>query len=177
MIRGLREQVVEALWAADELVAKGIQVVVIGHDVWLEGDVPTPAMYDLAEHLAAQVGGVRDLTNNLRCIDEPYDLSAHRDGMDLRVDPSTDVTADGRLEVRIDPFGEEWDGATPLEGEGSGGPVGGESGQPIHPMEFNELAPLATEILQAEEPWRYQEAGPNANLDPAPVLPPDEDEV
>lgn len=173
----LKIRIEEELWEDDGLDARGIRVVVSGRDVWLEGEVPNPAMYDLAERIVGQVGGVGDLTNNIACVDEPYDIRAHRDGEDLRNEPSTDLTAEGRLEARIDIFGEEWDEATPLEGNESGGPVGGDSGNPIHPMELNEVAPLAADILNAEEPWRYQTDGPNAYLDTEPVLPPNEEEV
>lgn len=173
----LKNRIIEELWEEDALDARKIQVVVVGRDVWLEGEVPTTAMYDLAERIVSQIVGVADLTNNLVCTLEHYDIRAHREGIDLRMDPSTDVNAEGRLMTRIDPFGEEWDEAAPPEGEGSGGPVGGDAGEPIHPMELNELAPLASDIIHAEEPWRYQSKGPNAHLTPEPVLPPDEDEV
>ena len=173
----LKNRVIEELWEEDTLNARGIRVVVVGRDVWLEGEVPTPRMYDLAERIVSQIGGVRDLTNNLVSTEEPYDISAHRDGIDLRMDPSTDVNAEGRLMTRIDPFGEEADEAFPPEGEASGGPVGGDSGDPIHPTDLNEIAPLASNIMNAEEPWRYQDDGPNARLAKEPVLPPEEDEV
>lgn len=173
----LKQLVEEELWEDDGLDARGIRVVVNGKDVWLEGEVPTPEMYDLAERIVSQIGGVGDLTNSLACRETPYDIRSHRDGMDLRTEPSTDVTPSGRLETRIDPFGEEWDEATPLEGEEAGGPVGGDSGENISPMEFHEVAPLAIETIMAEEPWRYQTDGVNADLDKDPVLPPDEDEV
>ncbi|MHB9131051.1 MAG: BON domain-containing protein [Armatimonadota bacterium] len=173
----LKTRIEEELWEDDGLDARHIRVVVNGQDVWLEGEVPTPAMYDLAERIVGQIGGVGDLTNSLTCTEEPYDIATHRDGEDLRAEPTTDVTPAGRLEARIGPFGEEWDEATPLEGVEAGGPVGGDSGENIHPMDFNEIAPLATENMQAEEPWRYQTDGPNAHLEPEPVLPPDEDEV
>ena len=168
----------ESLLEEDELDARGIRVVAIGQDVWLEGEVPSTTMYDLAERIAGQVGGMATLTNNLSTADAPYDMSSHRDGMDLRGEPSTDFTADGLMEARIDPFdGEEWDGASPLEGAEAGGPVGGDSGEPGHPMDLDEVSPFAGDILGAEEPWRYQRDGPNASLDVEPVLPPNEDEV
>jgi hypothetical protein len=173
----IRTRVEEDLLKEDTLDARGIRVVVAGRAVWLEGEVPTPEMYDLAEHIVAQINVVGDLTNNLICTEEPYDISSHRDGFGLRSEPSTDVNADGRLLTRIDPFGEEWDEATPLEGEGEGGPVGGDSGAPGHPMDFTETSPLATDILNMEEPWRYQTDGDNADIDKEPVLPPNEDEV
>jgi len=173
----LKNLVIEELWEEDNLDARGIRVVVSGRDVWLEGEVATPAMYDLAERIVLQISGIANLTNNLISTEEPYDISAHRDGIDLRMDPSTDVNAEGRLMTRIDPFGEEADEAFPPEGEGSGGPVGGDTGDPIHPMDLNEVAPMAADIFHAEEPWRYQDDGPNAKLNPEPVLPPDEDEV
>lgn len=173
----LRTRVEEVLLEEDGLNASGIRVVVYGQDVWLEGEVTTPEAYDLAERVASQVGGVGDLTNNLSCTERPYDIRDHRDGEDLRAEPSTDVTPGGRMEARIGPFGEEWDEATPIEGEEAGGPVGGDDGRPIHPMEFHEIAPLASDILNGEEPWRYQTDGANAGLDKEPVLPPDEDEV
>jgi len=173
----LKNLIIEELWEEDALDARGIRVVVSGRDVWLEGEVPTPAMYDLAERIVSQIGGIAVLTNNMVSTETPYDIRDHRDGIDLRMEPSTDVNAEGRLMTRIDPFGEEADEAMAPEGERSGGPVGGDAGEPIHPMDLNELAPLATEIMQAEEPWRYQDDGPNAHLDPEPVLPPEEDEV
>ncbi|MHB0939223.1 MAG: BON domain-containing protein [Armatimonadota bacterium] len=173
----LKNRVIETLWEEDALNVRGIRVVVVGRDVWLEGEVPTPQMYDLAERIVSQIGGVGDLTNNLVTTEEPYDIRDHRDGIDLRMDPSTDVNAEGRLMTRIGPFGEEADEAFPPEGEASGGPVGGDSGDPIHPMDLNEIAPLASDIIRAEEPWRYQDDGPNAHLDTEPVLPPEEDEV
>ncbi len=173
----LQNRVVEALWSDDALDARGIRVTVIGRDVWLEGEVPTPAQYELAERIASQIGGVGDLTNNLVSTEEHYDIRAHRDGIDLRTDPSTDVNEDGRLLTRLDPFGEESDEAFPPEGNEAGGPVGGDSGDIIHPMDANELSGLAVDVIGAEEPWRYQSDGPNARLDPEPVLPPDEDEV
>lgn len=173
----LKTRIEEELLEEDGLDARHIRVVVQGQDVWLEGNVPTPAMYDLAERVVSQIGGVGDLTNSLYCTERNYDIREHRDGIDLRNDQSTDVTAAGRLETRIDIFGEEWDGASPNEGNEAGGPVGGDSGENIFGMELNEISPNATEIMQAEEPWRYQTEGPNAHLDPEPVLPPDEDEV
>lgn len=173
----LKNRIIEALWEEDDLDARRIRVAVMGHDVWLEGEVPTPQMYDLAERVISQIVGVGELTNNLTTTEAPYDIRDHRDGIDLRMEPSTDVNAEGRLMTRIDPFGEEADEAFPPEGEASGGPVGGDSGDPIHPMDLSEVAPLASDIVHAEEPWHYQDDGPNAHLDPEPVLPPDEDEV
>jgi hypothetical protein len=173
----LKNLITEELWEEDALDARGIRVVVSGRDVWLEGEVPTPAMYELAERIVSQIVGVGSLTNSLVSTEEPYDIRAHRDGIDLRMDPSTDVNVEGRLMTRIGPFGEEADEAVPPEGEGSGGPVGGDSGDPGHPMDLNEVSPLAADIIHAEEPWRYQDDGPNAHLDPEPVLPPEEDEV
>ena len=173
----LQARVTEELWEDDGLDARGIRVVVLGRDVWLEGSVPTPEMYDLAERIASQIGGVGDLTNSLTTSEVPYDISSHRDGMDLRAEPTTDVNPQGRLETRIGPFGEEWDEATVNEGEEQGGPVGGDSGAPIHPMDLDEVAPLAVENFQAEAPWRYRSKGANADLEVEPVLPPDEDEV
>ena len=173
----LRARVEEALWAEDALDARGIRVEVIGHDVWLEGTVSTPPKYELAERIASQVGGVGDLTNNLTCTETPYDLASHRDGEDLRAEPTTDVTPDGRLETRIGPFGAEWDEATTEEGVEQGGPVGGDSGAPIFATELAEVSPTATDIIRAEEPWRYQDKGSNSGLEVEPVLPPDEDEV
>ncbi len=173
----LQTRVEEELWEEDALDARGIRVVVTGNEVWLEGAVPTPAMYDLAERVAGQVGGVGDLTNNLTCTEEPYDIRTHRDGEDLRVDPSTDVTASGRMETRLDLFGEEWDEAAPPEGSGEGGLVGGDTGGPVHPTDMTETAPLAGDLFNTSTPWRYQSKGVNADLEPEPVLPPDEDEV
>lgn len=175
--QALQARVEETLWEEDALNASRIRVVVIGHDVWLEGEVPTPEMYDLAGRVVSQIGGVEDFTNNLVCTEVPYDIRTHRDGEDLRAEPSTDVTPAGRLETRIGPFGEEWDEATTLEGVEAGGPVGGDDGAPIHPMDLHEIAPLGTDRLNAEEPWRYRTDGPNAHLEVEPVLPPDEDEV
>ncbi|HEY3416234.1 MAG TPA: BON domain-containing protein [Armatimonadota bacterium] len=173
----LRASVVEALWQDDSLDAHGIRVEVVGRDVWLQGEVTTPDMYDLAEHIAAQVHGVGDLTNNLVCTEEPYDIAAHRNGMDLREEPSTDVNSEGRLLTRLDRFGDESDEAISPEGEEEGGPVGGDSGENIHPMDLNEVAPLASDSIHAEEPWRYQSDGVNAHLEVEPVLPPDDNEV
>lgn len=173
----LQRRVLESLLEEDGLDARHIRVVAIGNDIYLEGEVTTPEMYDLAERVAGTVGGVGDLTNNLVTTEVPYDIRDHRDGMDLRADPSTDATTGGRMEVRIGPFGEEWDEATPLEGETSGGPVGGDAGNPLHPMDVNEVAPLSIENFNAEEPWRYQTDGANTYIDEEPVLPPDEDEV
>lgn len=173
----LQARVVEELWEEDALDARGIRVVVQGRDVWLEGEVPTPAMYDLAERVASAVGGVGDLTNNLTTTDEPYDIRAHRDGEDLRMEPSTDVTPTGRLATRIDPFGAEWDEAVPPEGNEAGGPVGGDAGDPMRPTDLREVAPMAGDLINAETPWRYQTDGANAALEPEPVLPPDDDEV
>lgn len=173
----LHTHIIEELWADDGLDARHIRVVVSGRDVWLEGEVPTPAMYDLAERIVSQIGGVGDLTNNITCTETPYDIRDHRDGIDLRIEPSTDINAAGRMMTRLDPFGEEADEAFPPEGNETGGPVGGDDGAPMHPMDLNEIAPLASDIIHAEEPWRYQSDGPNAHLAPEPVLPPDEDEV
>ena len=174
----LHARIEEALWGDDTIDASHIRITVSpDHDVWLEGAIPTPEMYDLAEHIVGGINDVRDLTNNLFCTDAPYDISTHRDGEDLRMEPSTDIDAEGRLQTRIDPFGNEADEAMAPEGDGEGGPVGGDSGRPIHPNEFNEVAPMASDLLHAEEPWRYQTDGPNAHLDVEPVLPPDEDEV
>lgn len=173
----LKARIEEELWEEDTLNARGIRVVVFGQDVWLEGEVPTPEMYDLAERIVSGIGGVGDLTNNITTTEVPYDISTHRDGEDLRTEPSTDTTREGRTEARIDLFGEEWDGVTPLEGNEQGGPVGGDDGSPIRPMELHEISPLSTEIMQAEEPWRYQTDGVNAHIEVEPVLPPDEDEV
>ncbi|MHB9023882.1 MAG: BON domain-containing protein [Armatimonadota bacterium] len=173
----LKATVEEALWRDDTLNARGIRVAVVGRDVWLEGEVSTPEMYDLAEHIAAQVHGVGDLTNNLVCTEAPYDIAAHRDGMDLREEPSTDVNPEGRLMTRLDRFGDESDEAFPPEGDGEGGLVGGDTGGPVHPTDLNEVAPLASDIIGAEEPWRYQTEGANAHLEKEPVLPPDEEEI
>ncbi|HEY3378284.1 MAG TPA: BON domain-containing protein [Armatimonadota bacterium] len=173
----LQLRVEEALLEEDGLDARGIRVVATGRNVWLEGEVPTPDMYDLAERVAGQIGEVADLTNNLICTETPYDISSHRDGIDLRMEPSTDIDEEGRLATRIDPFGEEADEAMPPEGDEEGGPVGGDSGAPIHPMDMNEIAPMASDLLGAEVPWRYQTDGANAHLEEEPVLPPDEDEV
>ena len=173
----LKNRVEEALWEEDTLDARHIRVVVQGRDVWLEGEVPTPEMYDLADHIAAQTGGVRDLTNNITCSEVPYDIRSHRDGEDLRQEPTMDINREGRLEARMGRFGEEWDEATPLEGSETGGPVGGDSGEPIHPNDLNEEAPMASDHFNAVSPWRYQSAGANAFLEPEPVLPPEEDEV
>ena len=173
----LRNRVTEELLLDDNLDASRIRVVVIGRDVWLEGEVATPAMYDQAERIVAQISGVGDLTNNIVCTEEAYDIRSHRDGMDLRVDPSTDVNREGRLGTRIDPFGEEADEAFPPEGNEMGGPVGGDAGAPMHPMELNEVAPLASDIVGGERPWRYQNDGTNAKLHVEPVLPPDDEEV
>ncbi|HEX2951936.1 MAG TPA: BON domain-containing protein, partial [Armatimonadota bacterium] len=118
----LKQRIEEELWEEDGLDARGIRVVVNGNDVWLEGDVPTPAMYDLAERIVSQIGGVGDLTNSMACTEELYDIRSHRDGEDLRSEPTTDATPAGRMEARIGPFGEEWDEASPLEGEEAGGP-------------------------------------------------------
>jgi len=173
----LQNRVLEELLFDDDLDARRIRVVVQGRDVWLEGEVPTPAMYDLAGRIASQIGGVGDFTNNLICVDEPYDIASHRDGMDLRTDSSTDLTPDGRLLSRLGPFGEESDEAVLPEGDEMGGPVGGDAGAPLHPMEANEIAPFAAEIAHAETPWRYQDDGSNASLEVEPVLPPEDDEV
>jgi len=173
----LKTRIEEELWEEDALDASRIRVAVRGHDVWLEGEVPTPAMYDLAERIVSQIGGVGDLTNALVCSEEPYDIRSHRDGIDLRADPSTDLTRTGRLAARIGPFGAEWDEATDIEGEGSGGPVGGDVGEPEHPGDMTEAAPMAGDLLHAEEPWRYRTAGENAHIGKDAVLPPDEDEV
>jgi hypothetical protein len=173
----LQQRVVEALWSDDELDARHIRVAMQGHDIWLEGDVPTPAMYDRAEHIASTVVGVEVLTNNLSTSDGPYDFVHDLDGESLRESPSTDVTPDGRMEARMDIFGEEWDDTSPLEGNEQGGPVGGDSGAPTHPTDLNESAPLAIDIIHAESPWRYQTDGPNTDQDVEAVLPPDDDEV
>lgn len=175
--RDLKTLIEEELWEDDGLDARRIRVTVVGRDVWLEGEVPTPAMYDLAERIVSQIGSVGDLTNSITCTEQPYDIRAHRDGEDLRSQPSTDRNRDGRMEARIGTFGEEWDDTSPLEGDELGGPVGGDSGAPTHPMDLTETAPLAADILHAEEPWRYQTDGPNTYLDAEPVLPPNEDEV
>lgn len=172
----LKQRIEEELWEEDGLDARRIRVVIYGNDVWLEGEVPTPAMYDLAERVVSQIGGVGDLTNNLACTEVLYDIRDHRDGIDLRSQPSTDETK-GRMDARIGVFGEEWDEASPLEGEEAGGPVGGDSGNPIHPMDLDEVAPLASDNFNADEPWRYQTDGANTYIDTEPVLPPDEDEV
>ncbi len=87
------------------------------------------------------------------------------------------MTRTGRLAARIGPFGAEWDEASELEGEGSGGPVGGDTGEPEHPMDMTEAAPMAADLLNADNPWRYQQKGANANIEVEPVLPPDDDEV
>lgn len=173
----LQTRIEEELWEEDALDASRIRVITQGFDVWLEGEVPTPAMYDLAERIVSQIGGVRDLTNALVCTEEAYDIRSHRDGMDLRAQPTSDKTRAGRVETRIGPFGEEWDETTPMEGEGTGGPVGGDSGEPEHPTDMTEAAPMASDIINATEPWRYQSDGPNASIGVEPVLPPDEDEV
>jgi hypothetical protein len=173
----LRARVVETLWADDDIDASRIRVVVYSNDVWLEGEVPTPRMYDEAERIAGQIHGVGELTNNLICTEQPYDIAAHRDGIDLRAQPTTDINEEGRLLTRIGPFGDESDEAFPPEGEAKGGPVGGDEGDPVHPMDLNMTAPLASDIIHAEEPWEYQTEGPNADLDQEPVLPPEEDEV
>lgn len=173
----LRMRVEETLLMDDELDASRIRVVVQGRDVWLEGEVPTPAMYDRAEWLAGEVGDVGVITNNLISTDEPYDIRAHRDGEDLRTEPSSEDTGWGLPASRVDPFGEQSVGAFPPEGNEEGGPVGGDAGDPIHPQEFKLTNPMAGDILGGDEPWRYQDDGPNAHLDPEPVLPPEEDEV
>lgn len=179
----LKTRVEEALLADDTLDARHIRVVVLGNEVWLEGDVPTPEMYDLADHIANTVGGAGVVTNNLATSGEPYDRYSRYDD-DIRLlaaDKSTDPTPDNRIGTRIGPFGEEHDepeeDETDAMGGPAGGPVGGDSGMPIRPMELDELSPLASDILSAEEPWRYRSDGPNSELEKEPVLPPDEDEV
>lgn len=102
----LQTRVEEELREEDGLDARGIRLV-HGNDVWLEGDVPTTEMDDLTERVAGQIGGVGDLTNNQTCTERPYDIRPHRDGIDLRAEPSTDVTPEGRLETRLGPFGAE----------------------------------------------------------------------
>lgn len=173
----LQAKIEEELLEDDGIDARNIRVVVHGHDVWLEGSVPTPDMYDYTERMVSQITGIEALTNSLTTTEAPYDIREHREGIDLRMDPSTDVNPEGRLMTRIDPFGEEWDDTTPMEGYAAGGPVGGDTGEPTHPMDLSETAPLAADIVGAEEPWRYQEPGPNVRLNVEPVLPPDEDEV
>ncbi len=56
----LKTRIEEELWEDDGLDARHIRVIVRGRDVWLEGEVPTPAMYDLAERIVAQITGVGD---------------------------------------------------------------------------------------------------------------------
>ena len=173
----LQNRVLEELLLENDLDARRIRVAVIGRDVWLEGEVPTPEMYDLAGRIASQISGIADFTNNLICTEEVYDIRGHRDGMDLRTEPSTDHNREGRSEARLGLFGEENDEAVSPEGNEMGGPVGGDSGAPIHPMELNEISPLASDIIHAEQPWRYQDNGSNAARNVEPVLPPDDDEV
>jgi hypothetical protein len=181
----LKSRVEETLYAEDTLDASKIRVVVQGRDVWLEGEVPSLDMYDLADHLANTVGGVGDLTNNLIVSGQPYDLFSRYDD-DVRLlmaDASTrtDVDANDRLDTRVGPFGEEHDEPEMDEndamGGAAGGPVGGDNGMPWHPTELSESNSVGGDLINAEEPWRYQSDGPNAHLDPDPVLPPDEDEV
>jgi hypothetical protein len=179
----IQTRVEETLLSDDRLDARHIRVVVRGNEVWLEGEVPTPDMYDLADRITNTIGGAGTVTNNLVTTGQAYDLfSRYNDDIRLlAADTSTDPTADNRIGTRMGPFGEEHDepeeDETDAMGGPSGGPVGGDSGKPIHPMDMNELAPLSTDFLNAEEPWRYQDDGPNAHLEPEPVLPPDEDEV
>lgn len=173
----LQTRIQEELWEEDGLDASHIRVTVQGRDVWLEGTVPTPAMYDLAERIVAQINDVGDLTNALTCTDEAYDIRSHRDGIDLRADPSTDLTQSGRLAARIGPFGTEWDEASEVEGEGTGGPVGGDTGEPEHPTDFTEAAPMASDLLHTDTPWRYQTKGTNAGIGADAVLPPEDEEV
>lgn len=179
----LKTHVEEALLADDTLDARGIRVDVRGNEVWLDGEVPTLDMYDLADRIANTVGGVGTVTNNLVTTGQAYDLFSRYDddiGL-LAANKSTDPTADNRIGTRIGPFGEEHDEPEEDESDAmggpSGGPVGGDSGESIHPMDLNELSPLASDIHGAEEPWRYQSDGPNAHREQDPVLPPDEDEV
>ncbi len=181
--RELRTRVEEALLLDERLDARGVRVVVLGNEVWLEGEVPTLEMYDLADHIANTIGGAGTVTNNLVTTGQPYDMFDQY-GDDIRLlaaDVSTDPTSENRIGTRIGPFGEEHDepemDETDAMGGPAGGPVGGDSGMPSHPMDLDESSPLASDIIHAEEPWRYQDDGPNAHLEEEPVLPPDEDEV
>jgi len=144
----LQEKVEEAIALDDRVDQTRVRVTMRGTTAFLEGEVPDLEQYSAAEDAADRVAGVTALVNELVVTGQAVDMGATRQGMGMRSDPSTEVLVPGGLpETRIGPFGVDADEATSIEGETSGGPVGGDVGEPQRPQSPELTAPLGAEAV------------------------------